>query len=256
MSTLLDLIWFDILVVLIGVTVVVVARTRHRVPALARIAGPPKSSALPTPRDADEDDVHQIGFQYLGDFDVAIRSDVSCTLRAYRDPHGQSECALISMATVTGSTSAIEFSSDLGGKYTLMTSASRAPGPFSYPLTKIIVRAPWKKTAQRLHDLHSDLCSVAATYHYSPLDLRGTCFEDRVRGECRRDLDRQVGRGRFRRLDDGTYAWTLRGAVLAVPRIWLDMSYGLLCSWYTVSDRVLRERFRRRLDQPPHEALE
>ena len=39
MSTLLDLIWFDILVVLIGVTVVVVARTRHRVPALARIAG-------------------------------------------------------------------------------------------------------------------------------------------------------------------------------------------------------------------------
>jgi hypothetical protein len=152
------------------------------------------------------------------------------------------------MRSTTQSVSVVEFSTEFRPEANVTTNNSSQPGIFRYPPTKTVTRAPWKRSVRSLYELHKSLYAVAVSHRLEPVDLRQRDFAELVRDGARRDNEYQVAAGHMRRVNQNTYALTLKGVILAVPVIWLNMAHGLLSS-FRRSDDSLRQRLRKRLQR-------
>ena len=242
-----DHLWFELLLLAVGITAVFLAFTTHRVPRLDVLSHPSPPGANPSPRDEYERELQTLGFHHLGDYDSTMTSSISMILRAYASPDMFSAVIILDIKTTDAAFTKLEFSTLLKPCGSISTNNYDQPSVFSYATEKIVINAPWKKNATELRDLHFLLVEAAKECSFYPVAIHPGEFADRVREVIRRDFERQVEKGRMKRVGTDQYRLTLLGSLLATPKVWFRMSYGILVIWFRPSDEALQRKTYRRL---------
>jgi len=141
----------------------------------------------------------------------------------------------------------LEFSTLLKPCGSISTNNYDQPNVFSHEAEKIVINAPWKKSAAELWNLHSLLVNAAGECSFLPVAIHPDEFADRVREVIRLDFERQVEKGRMKQVGTDQYRLTLLGSLLATPKVWFRMSFGILVILCRPSDATLQRKIHRRL---------
>ena len=243
-STPLTIFW-EIIVILFVITVVFCCCKRLSVPVVTLVNG--TDGLPPAPRDAAEAQVRQLGFIYLGDFDVKIMPTTSTRIRAYIGPDRQSAALLIDMTSGQEKTSILEFCTNLHPSGGITTSTASNPGIFPRPLDRMQAHVPWKKTAGEVFELHQSLCRTALVENFTAKTVHSAGFAEKIVDDTRKDYEYQVQTGRLSMVAEGQYRLTLLETMIAAPLLWYQMVYGHLFTWFSLPDAFFCWKFRRRL---------
>lgn len=234
--------------ILLGITVVFMKAQVMTVPLMKPLTDPDSWTPVPKARDSIESELQELGFRFIGDFDAAMSSDTSMRIRAYSDPDRLVWAILMDGKSGSEKVTILEFSTKLLPAGSIVTNTSPYPVISSYPLEKCVVRVPWKKTA-KVFELHKALYDTAVEEGFAADAMPGRNFADEVIKATRKDQEYQVETGRSIKVADDKYRMSLKGVAIAVPRLWLNMTYSFLFSWFKPSDGYFKSRIRRRLSR-------
>lgn len=237
-----------VVMILAGITVVFMTAQVMTVPRMKPLTDQSVIPApAPAPRDGLEAEVQGLGFRYIGDFDADMCATSSMRIRAYVAPDMMHAAIIMDGKTGPEQVTILEFSSKFQPLGSVATNTSPYPRISSYPPEKFCVRAPWKKTAAKVFELHQALCRVAGEEKFALEAWTATAFAEEVITATRKDMEYQVLAGRYRKVGEDQYRMSLLGVVIAVPRLWLNMTYSFLFSWYRPPAGFFCRRLRRRL---------
>jgi hypothetical protein len=198
------------------------------------------------PESRVEWELADLGFRWIGDFDASSSDRVVLLTRIYFSADNTCQAAVIHLRSQDDQTSMVEFSAELAPRGGICTNNNRQPGIFSYRPEKLVVRAPWKRTAQELFILHQALCGAAAQSGFSARPIHPSDLSLHVADDSRADYEGERARGCLYPISANTYQTTFVGALLYTPRIWFNLAHGHLFSWYHPSDQTLVARAQRR----------
>ena len=233
--------------IVLGITVVLMKAQTMTVPLMKPLTDPNAWTPTPRPRDDLESELQMLGFRFIGDFDAAMSSTTSMLIRAYSDPDRLVGAVLMDGKTGSVKVTILEFSTKLPSSGSIVTNTSPFPSISSYPLYKYVVRVPWKKNAVKVLDLHQALCRAAEAEGFAAETMPVANFADEVIKATRKDQEYQVETGRYIKVRDDKYRMSPKGVAIAVPRLWLNMTYSFLFSWYRPPEGFLCWCIRRRL---------
>ncbi len=233
--------------ILLCITVVSMAAQVMTVPRMTPLTDPSARALAPAPRDTAEGELQGLGFRFIGDFDADMSATASIRVRAYADPDRICGAVLMDGKTGNERVTILEFSTRLHPSGSIMTNNSPHPQISSYPLDKCVFRVPWKKTAEKVLELHQALCRAAREEKFVAEPFSVETFADDAIKATRKDMEYQVETGRYTKVGEDQYRQSLLGVVIAVPRLWLNMTYSFLFSWYRPPTGFLCRRLRRRL---------
>ncbi len=233
--------------ILLGISVVALAAQVMTVPRMTPLTDPADWTPTPAPRDALEAELQVLGFRFIGDFDARMFAATSTRIRAYNDPNRLHGAIFMDGQSGSERVTILEFSTRLHPSGCIITNTSQYPSIASYPPDKSVIRAPWKRTAAKVFELHQALCRAAAEEEFTAEPFSVVTFAEEVIKATRKDMEYQVEAGRYRKVAEDQYRQTLLGIVIAVPRLWLNMTYSFLFSWYRPPTSFLCWRLRRRL---------
>ena len=246
---LIDLVWLDAIIILTGITVVYVGMQKQLVPAMTPLEDRSVDGRPPEPLNQFEAELQEIGFQYCGDYVFSAGSPVKAILQGYVSGDRAHGAVVAHFETQYETMAVIEFSTDLAPFGNISTNNNRQAETFRYPLHKTIAKAPWKKSARELYDLHRSLCEVAKANGYQAERVDPARFAEEVRNDTQRDYKTQVRKGIMVESATDVYRLSLKGVILGVPKVWLRMTYGILFFWYRRSDEAFCRALQRRFDK-------
>lgn len=244
----LSSLWFDAALLLIGVTAVYLSMQRHRVPAMIPLKDRSCGDGQPEPSNSAEAQLQDMGFRYCGDYDFAAMRSVGMFIQAYLSPDELHWAAIVNTRTRTESFSMVEFSTRLSPFGSITTNNGRNVTFFRYPVHKILLRAPWKRSVRELYDLHLSLLDVAQGFGYQAQRLKPADFRNAVIASCKRDYEMQIAKGILTPMEPDTYRLTLKGAAIGTPIVWFQMMYGFLFFWYRRSDASFCRKVQKRCE--------
>lgn len=233
--------------ILIGITFVFLKSQVMTVPRMKLLTDSAAWTSTPPPRDALEKELQVLGFRFFGDFDAAMSAETSIRVRAYADPDRLHGAILMDGKSRGERATVLEFSTKFHPAGSIITNNSPYPMISSYPLDKCVIRMPWKRIAADVLKLHRSLCRTAQEEKFTAEPFSTFTFAEEVIQNTRKDLEYQVKTGRYRKVGEDQYRLSLWGIVIAVPRLWLNMAYPFLFSWYRPPAGFFCWRFRRRL---------
>lgn len=233
--------------ILLGITVVLMKAQVMTVPLMKPLTELSVCPSNPKPRDNLESELQDFGFRFIGDFDAAMSAETSMRIRAYSDPDRLVWAILMDGKSGGEHVTILEFCTRLLPSGSITTNISPYPTISSYPLDKCVVRVPWKKTASKVLELHKVFCRIAGEEGFAAESTFKLNFADEVINSTRKDQEYQVETGRCIKVADDKYRMSLKGVAIAVPRLWLNMTYSFLFSWYRPPERFFCWRIRHRL---------
>lgn len=234
-------------IILLGITVVFLSAQVMTIPLMKPLTDPAAWTPIPAPRDTLEAELQMLGFRFIGDFDATMYTATSMRVRAYTDPDRLHGAILMDGKSGSERATILEFSTRLHPSGSIVTNTSPYPVIWSYPLDKCVVRVPWKRAAAKVLELHQALCHTAQKEKFIAETFSVVTFAEEVIKATREDMEYQVEAGRYRKIGQDQYRPTLLGIVIAVPRLWLNMTYSFMFSWYRPPAFFFCWRLRRRL---------
>ena len=245
-STPIAILWEAAVIVLV-ITIVFVSSKPLTVPIVTPLTDQSGSTQAPEPRDMMEAQVQELGFLYMGDFDVGLIAQASARIRAYISQDHLCEAILIDITFGQNRKTILEFCSRLYPSGSITTTNDSNPSIISYQPDKMKVNVPWKRTAADIYELHRSLCLTAQDETFTPAVLQPADFAESLRNDTLKDYEYQVKSHRLRRVAEGQYRLTLLESIIAAPLLWYQMAYGRLFPWYTPPDSFFCRKLRRRL---------
>lgn len=243
---LVNLFWLDAVVILAGVTLIYASMQKHRVPAMTPLDDRSVNGAPPEPLNRFEAEVQEMGFQYCGDYGFGGSDAVEMILQGYLSNDRLHCMVIMHVKAEFEAFTAIEFSTELTPFGNITTNNNRQVGIFRYPLHKTLTKAPWKKSARDVYDLHLSLVEIANANGYQAKCIDPSRFAEEVRNDSIRDFESQERRGVLTRTATDTYRLSLWGAIRSVPRVWGQIAYGALFFLYRRSDQAFHRTLQRR----------
>jgi acetyl esterase/lipase len=247
-STPIAILWEAVVIVLV-ITVVFASSKRITVPTVTPLSDQSSSAQAPVPRDSLEAQVQELGFIYLGDFDVTMVAQTSARIRAYVNADSLCAAILIDITSGNSKKTVLEFCTRLHPSGSITTTNDSNPSIISYQPDKMKVNVPWKRTAADIYELHRSLCLTAQDEKFTPAVFQPADFAESLRNDTLKDYEYQVKSHRLRRVAEGQYRLTLLEAIIAAPLLWYQMTYGRLFFWYKLPDGFFSRKLRRRLSR-------
>jgi len=237
MGWVVDLLWLDVVIILMAITAVWLAKMTLTMPQQVDDA-----DLRPGPfsgQDIYHDKLIELGFRYVTDFRLwltAAQTNTRGVMRAYVSADGQHLAAVIFLQGA--SAGSVEFCTDFTPCASLLTTTVRQPTLVPRKPTSVKIIATWKRqNPETLWKLHLAACRQAQIERFTPvtsLDPAG-----QIANDFRNEMDRGVRLGRLKKRSDETFQLTLGTVMAMVPMIWLQLAYGFLFFWYRRSDQVL-----------------
>lgn len=237
-----------VFMILLGITLVAMSAQVMTVPRMKPLTDPAVLTS-PHPRDTLEAELQRMGFRFIGDFDAAMSATTSMRIRAYTDPERLHGAVLMDVKSGSEHATILEFSARLYPLGSIVTNNSPYPGISSYPPDKYVIRVPWKKTATKIMELHQELCRTAREEKFTEEPVSVVNFAAEVIKATRKDMEYQIETGRYIKIGEDQYRLSKKGILIAVPLLWLNMTYSFLFSWYRPSTSFFCWRLRRRLQE-------
>ena len=140
-----------------------------------------------------------------------------------------------------------EFCTQLSPFGSILTNNNPYPESMVYPASRLIFKFPSIDYVNILHTYHLDFCQIAQSECFTLKRIEPESFEEFLYHISTRDYEYQVNRGRMKRVGDGVYSWTLRGAILAVPMQAIYLLYSFLFTFYRPKRKKMIKRLKRKL---------
>lgn len=245
-STPIAILWEAVVIVLV-ITIVFTSSKRITVPVVTPLKNGDNPAQKPEGRDSLEAQLQDLGFLYIGDFDIKMMARTSARIRAYISQDRLCEAILIDITSGENRKTILEFGTRLYPSGSITTTNDSTPSIISYQPDKMKVNVPWKRTASDIYELHRSLCLTAQDETFTPAVLQPADFAESLRNDTLKDYEYQVKSHRLRRVAEGQYRLTLLESIIAAPLLWYQMAYGRLFPWYTPPDSFFYRKLRRRL---------
>ena len=222
----------DILVMLAGIAAmpfVLRYNQRFRIPVHVPPTEPPEDGVLPyprTPRNKAEEQLHDLEFDYIGEFDASPGLKTKARLFYYLSPDRFFSACVIAFKAPAREVIVVEFLTRLSPIGSILTGDGTDANLFTREPGEVVVKAPWKKSVRDLYDLHRLLCMAATQEKYKLQQVNARTAVDDFVAEFIKDYDRQVQAGYMRKINDKTYGSTFKGSLHAIPRVLLKLATG------------------------------
>jgi len=246
--------WVEAVVLVFVICVIFLKAAVQRVIRLRPLRMPVSPADQPAPRSMAEQEMQLLDFRWLGDFDASASDDVKMVVRAYVSADRFHLAVFAVAESGEESNSMIEFSTSFKPHGNLCTNNSTQASVYVYPVDKLIIKAPWKKSVRELHELHLAMCDVVAECGFQAAAVSAEGFSEALAMESRRDFEAQVGHGLLRQVGEDSYCMTVKGAVLMTSKVWWRMAYGFLFGWIRPSDASLLKRARKQFTAASQQA--
>ena len=240
------IIW-EIAVIVLVITIVFTSSKRITVPVVTPLKNGDNPAQKPEARDSLEAQVQELGFLYMGDFDVAMIARASARIRAYISQDSLCEAILIDITSGQNRKTIMEFCTRLYPSGSITITNDSNPSIIAYQPDKMKVNVPWKRTAADIYELHRSLCLTAGDEKFTPAVLQPADFAESLRNDTLKDYEYQVKLHRLRRVAEGQYRLTLLESIIAAPLLWYQMAYGHLFFQHALPDDLFHRSLRKRL---------
>ena len=206
---LLDHLWIELALLLVGICSVYFAYNTSRPVNLKAVLLPKTRGEVPEDCTWVDEELAELGFQWIGDFDASSHTNVATMVRFHASKDYLYHALLVAVANGIGDFIMVEFTTKLTAGGEVTTNNSPLPGIYSCRTEKIVVRAPWKSGIRDLFALHQKLCEAAISVGQSLSAVPLGQISQEVAASSKRDLDDEVKLGRLTLIAPDMYRTTL-----------------------------------------------